>query len=834
MGRCICIHGHFYQPPRENPWLEEVEVDDSAYPYHDWNARITAECYAPNAASRILDSKKRIVDIVNNYASISFNFGPTLLKWLEQNSPQVYSAILEADKESINRFSGHGSAIAQVYNHVIMPLANSRDKRTQVIWGIKDFVHRYGRQPEGMWLAETAVDLETLDILAEQGISFTLLSPEQASRIKKLTDNNWTDVSKGTVDSFMPYLCRLPGGKSIAIFFYDESLAQELAFGNLLKNGEEFANRMVHVFSRNRNESGLLSVASDGETYGHHHRFADMALAYALYLVRTKNLATVTIFGEYLANNPPTHEVEIRENTSWSCPHGIERWRSDCGCCTHGTIIHDPDAHPAGPAPAKDIAAPGKSSRTLWRQTWRKPLRDAMNWLRDLLVPLYESRAGRYFSDPWGARDDYIEIILDRSPENIERFFSQHSSRSLTHDEKTEALKLLEMQRNAMLMFTSCGWFFDDISGIESVQVLQYACRAMQLAQDVAGLNPETGFIALLAGARSNIPEYQNGADIYRDHVRTTVIDLPRIVFHYALYSLIVDSPETIGIRHYSLKHESYEKSDTGGLRLVTGRSFLHSSITWEEKTLEYAVIHLGDYDFMGGVREHTDDEAFIRLQVRLRTAFLDRDTSLLITTMEEEFGTRSYSLWHLFRDGQREVLFRLLDSTLTDLESTCRKVYRQHSRLIHAMNEMQIPVPKAIKDPVWYIMNVDLNTLLAGEHIDLQKLRQMVNEMSKGQFSPDTPTLDYTASRALTALMKKIVSVPHDIDLFEEINAIFSILAPLSLSYDLWECQNDYFHIGKEHLAAMQKKAGTSDPRAAQWILRFGELGKWLGVKCV
>jgi len=834
MGRFICIHGHFYQPPRENPWLEEVEVDDSAYPYHDWNARITAECYAPNAASRILDSKKRIIDIVNNYAAISFNFGPTLLKWLEQNNPQVYSAILEADKESIKRFSGHGSAIAQVYNHVIMPLANSRDKRTQVIWGIMDFFHRFGRQPEGMWLAETAVDLETLDILAEQGILFTILSPGQACKVKKLTDKEWTDVSKGTVDCSKPYLCRLPGKKSIAIFFYESGLAQELAFGNLLENGEGFANRMTQVFSGYPADSGLLSVASDGETYGHHHRFADMALAYALYLVRIKNLATVTIFGEYLAHNPPAHEVEIRENTSWSCPHGIERWKSDCGCCTNGTIIHDPDAHIAGPSQTKDSTLPGKSSRALWQQTWRKPLRDAMNWLRDLLIPLYESRTGRYFSDPWGGRDDYIEIILDRSPENIERFFSKHGSRALTHDEKTEALKLLEMQRNAMLMFTSCGWFFDDISGIESVQVMKYACRAMQLAQDVAGINPEPGFIALLTGARSNIAENQDGANVYRNYVQTSVIDLSRIVFHYALSSLIVDAPETIGIRHYTLRHESYEKSDAGGLKLVIGRSFLHSSITWEEKTLEYAVIHLGDYDFTGGVREYTDNEAFARLQEGLRTAFLNRDIPLLITTMEKEFGTKAYSLWHLFRDGQREVLFKLLDSTLADLESTCRKVYRQHSTLIHAMNEMQIPVPKAIKDPVWYILNVDLNTLLAGEDIDLKKLRQLVNEMNKGQFSPDTTTLNYTASRTFTALMKKIVSVPHDIHVFEEINALFTILAPLSLSYELGQCQNDYFRIGKEHLAAMHKKAGTHDPHAAQWIQKFGELGAWLGVKCV
>ncbi|MEI7649400.1 MAG: glycoside hydrolase, partial [Methanomicrobiales archaeon] len=346
MSRFVCIHGHFYQPPRENPWLEEVETEDSAYPYHDWNERITAECYAPNATSRILDSNKKIIDIVNNYAKISFNFGPTLLAWLEQNNKEVYQAILKADKESMNRFSGHGSAIAQIYNHIIMPLANSRDKHTQVIWGIKDFISRFGREPEGMWLPEAAVDLETLEILAEQKIKFTILSPKQASRIKPVNDTQWTDVSRGGIDTSMPYLCRLPSGESIAIFFYDEAISQEIAFSNLLENGEVFANRMIRYFSQYQKQSGLLNIASDGETYGHHHRFGDMALAYALYLIESKNLASITIYGEYLSKNPPTHQVEIIENTSWSCTHGIERWREDCGCCTTGSIVQMTASNP--------------------------------------------------------------------------------------------------------------------------------------------------------------------------------------------------------------------------------------------------------------------------------------------------------------------------------------------------------------------------------------------------------------------------------------------------------------------------------------------------------
>ena len=492
MSRFVCIHGHFYQPPRENPWLEEVETEDSAYPYHDWNERITAECYAPNAASRILDADKRIIDIVNNYARISFNFGPTLLTWLERNQPEVYSAILEADKDSIKRFSGHGSAIAQVYNHIIMPLASRRDKRTQVLWGIQDFIFRFRRRPEGMWLPETAVDIETLEILAEQGIVFTILSPKQASRTRPINDSRWTDVSTGNIDCSQPYLCRLPSGGSIVIFFYEETIAQEVAFSRLLENGEGFANRMMDYFSRNQKQSGLLSIASDGETYGHHHRFGDMALAYALHYLESRNLARITIYGEYLSTYPPTHQVEIIENTSWSCPHGVERWRSDCGCCTRGSIIQVTPLTPLA-LPRSRIHLPvtrvvrSSHGRSGERHSVRQWTGSAQN-----LAVLYGERMNSYVSDPWQARDDYIDIILDRSSGNIEAFFSNHAVRTLSKEDKVQVLKLLEMQRNGMLMYTSCGWFFEDISGIESVQVMRYACRAMQLAREVAGVESGT------------------------------------------------------------------------------------------------------------------------------------------------------------------------------------------------------------------------------------------------------------------------------------------------------------------------------------------------------
>lgn len=832
MSRFVCIHGHFYQPPRENPWLEEVETEESATPYHDWNERITAECYAPNAASRILDSDKRIIDIVNNYARISFNFGPTLLTWLERNQPEVYSAILQADKDSIQRFSGHGSAIAQVYNHIIMPLACRRDKRTQVLWGIKDFILRFKRQPEGMWLPETAVDTETLEILAEEGIVFTILSPKQASRTRPIHDSRWTEVSTGNIDCFQPYLCRLPSGGSIVIFFYEETIAREVAFSRLLENGEGFANRMMDDFSRFRKQSGLLTIASDGETYGHHHRFADMALAYALHRLESENLARITIFGEYLSTHPPTHEVEILENTSWSCPHGVERWRSDCGCCTRGSIIQETPPHPQGPSRVPDTSAGDRSCEIISRQQWREPLREAMDRLSRNLAVLYGERMNSYVSDPWKARDDYIDIILDRSSGNIEKFFSNHAVRTLSKEDKVQALKLLEMQRNGMLMYTSCGWFFEDIAGIESVQVMRYACRAMQLMREVAGVDPEPEFIRILEKAPGNVPEQGNGAEVYKNFVRTAVVDLTRVGWYYAVSLLVSGSPEKIRIRNYTLHTDACERTESGDLRLALGKVFLRSDTTWEEKTLMFAVLHLKTHNFRGGVREYADEKTYGSMRDAFMDGFSRSDIPRLILCLEGHYGSHSYTLRHLSREGQRKVLFAILDSTLADMESVFRYICTQFFPLLCAMREMQIPPPAVLEDPVRYIINRDLKKILFAEDPDTKQLGVLVGEMSRGKSRPDTAMLNFTAGAAITALMQRLLENPEDTILMEKINEVFHILCPLSLEYNLWKSQNYYFRIGRKKAAGMQDTAGSGDAGARQWIRLFEELGCNLGVK--
>src|SRR5437879_5015989 len=510
--RYVCIHAHFYQPPRENPWLEAIEIQDSAYPYHDWNERVTAECYAPNAASRILGGEQKIMDIVNNYSKISFDFGPTLISWIETKIPRLYKAIQAADRETCERFGGHGAAMAQGYNHMILPLAHARDKCTQVIWGIQDFADRSGRYPEGMWLPEPAVDVQTLGTLAAQKIRFTVLAPHAAKQVRAIGTSDWKDISGGQIDPSRAYLANLPSGRSIVLFFFDGPISHAVAFENILMRGEDFAQRLAGGFSDERKWPQLTNIATDGETYGHHRAHGDMALSYSLRHIETQNLAQLTFYADFLEKHPPTHEVEIVDNTSWSCVHGIERWRSNCSC---------------------------NSGRPGWNQEWRAPLREAFDWLRDTLTPKFEQAAGALFADAWRARDQYISVILDRSQDSVGRFLHEQASHELKDCERVQALKLMELQRHLMLMYTSCGWFFDELSGLETVQAIQYSGRAVQRAQALFdGPKIEEEYLNKLALAHSNIAEQGDGRKIYENFVRPAMIGLNEVGAHYGISSL--------------------------------------------------------------------------------------------------------------------------------------------------------------------------------------------------------------------------------------------------------------------------------------------------------
>jgi len=808
MNRYVCIHGHFYQPSRENPWLEAIELQDEAYPYHDWNERITEECYAPNTAARILDAEKKIIDIVNNYTKISFDFGPTLLWWLERFKPEIYQAILLADREGQIKFSGHGPAIAQIYNHIIMPLANVRDKRTQVIWGIKDFKYRFKRLPEGMWLPETAVDLDTLDILAEEGIKFTILAPHQAKRIKKIEENEWQDVSNGKIDVKMPYLCKLPSGKTIHIFFYNKPISQDIAFGGLLSSGETFAKELLKAFANQTETAQLVHIATDGETYGHHHRFGDMALAYCLYYIEAKHLAQITIYGEYLEKHPPTHEVEIVENSSWSCVHGVERWRDNCGCST--------GAHPG------------------WTQAWRAPLRRAMDWLRDALIKVYQEQISLYVKDPWQVRDDYIEVILDRSPENVENFFSTHLIKEIAKQEKIKVLKLLEIQRHAMLMYTSCGWFFDEISGIETVQIMRHAARAMQLAKEIRGIDFEPNYIKILEEAPSNATKFKNGSHIYQILVKPAIIDLLRVGIHYSLSSPFEEYPETTKIYCYQAQKQIYHFLEAGKQKLVVGKVKIKSEITWEEGIITFAVLYLGNHYLNGRAQQDMKIKQFSTMYQEIKNAFIKSDVSEIIHIMDRYFGTLNYSLWHLFKDEQRKVLNNILASTLQEIEFSFRQIYEHHYPIMQLMKDIEIALPKALYTAVEFIIYTDIKRILESEEMDLDKLQKLVEEAQKWSLELDKTTLSFVASNKINTLMEEFSQKPQDVFLLENIEKLLQILSSLPLELNLWKPQNIYFSIGRQLCIKMQKKAKRGNKIAPKWLSHFNTIGSYLKVKCV
>jgi alpha-amylase/alpha-mannosidase (GH57 family) len=693
--RYLCVHGHFYQPPRQNPWLEELEAEASAAPFHDWNERITAECYAPNAAARIVDGEGRLLEIHNTYTQISFNFGPTLLAWLEKAEPTTYQQIIAADRLSRANRGGHGNAMAQAYNHVIMPLANRRDKVTQVVWGIGDFQSRFGRLPEGMWLPETAVDLETLDILAQHGMRFTILSPFQAKRVRMPRDKTWSDASNGRIDPSRPYRCRLRSGREIALFFYDGPIAKAIAFDGVLARGEMLIERLMGGFHDERNHTQLVHVATDGETYGHHHRFGEMALAYALSTMARKNLATLTNYGQYLERFPPDQLVEIAENTSWSCAHGIERWRSDCGCQTGGE--------------------PG------WHQRWRQPLREALDWLRDQLAQLFEDEGRKLLNDPWAARDSYITVILDRSHASVERFFQQQARRRLSDAEVIQALKLLEMQRHALLMYTSCAWFFAEISRIETVQMLAYAARAIQLAREVAGLELEPGFLERLAAAPSNLPQFtENGRDVYLKLVRPMVATLRTVIANYAISALIEPEvpQQTLGV--YDIQEVGAHRDSRGSFTLTTGRVRVQSQLMGESLQAIYAALGSDGHDFRCSVKGYVDTEEYTQSQDELFRLFTRHSLTEVVRALDAHFGEEYFTLSHLFPDEQRRIGQQLLAKALERFEQHCEEVYRTNQRLIDFVRTRDLPLPDVLRTAAQSSLNAEINLiarqLLAGQ----------------------------------------------------------------------------------------------------------------------
>ena len=804
--RYICIHGHFYQPPRENPWLEAIEIQGSAHPYHDWNERIASECYGPNGASRILDSEGRIEKIVNNYSRISFNFGPTLLAWMESKAPEIYRAVLEADEESQKHFSGHGSALAQPYNHMIMPLANVRDKETQVVWGIRDFERRFRRRPEGMWLPETAVDLGTLDVLAQHGIKFTVLSPHQAARVRTIGARGWRETSGGRVDPSVAYRIRLRYGRTMNVVFYDGPISRGVAFEGLLAKGETLAERLLGAFSEERDGPQLVHIATDGETYGHHHAYGDMALAYALDYIEAKNLAKLTNYGEFLEHHPPAREVRIIENSSWSCPHGVERWRSDCGC--------NSGMHPS------------------WHQQWRAPLREALDALRDEINPLFAKRGKEYFKDPWEARNDYIDVVLDRSRGNVGQFIAQHASHELGESENAEALKLMELQRHLMLMYTSCGWFFDELSGIETVQVIQYAGRAIQLAEELFGRSFEPAFLELLEKAKSNIPEPRDGRAIFEAFVRPAAVDLKKVGAHYAVSSLFEPYNQETRIYCYTVNLADYKLLHEGKTRLAVGRAAIRSEITWESQQITFGVLHLGDHNLSGGVREFLGQEAYQAMVEEVSAVFERGDLREQLRIVDEHFGSTTYTLKLLFRDQQHHILKLILQSSLAEAEAAYRQIYEHGAPLMRFVTSLGLPQPRGLQMAAEFTLNAELQRLLQSDDLDVNHARALLDETRRAGVPLDSATLEFSLRRNIEEVAARFHAQPEDLARLQAFEAAVDVAAMLPFETRLWQPQNVFYDVMQKRYPDIQSRAAKGEESARAWSDSFYSLGAKLSVR--
>lgn len=805
----LTIHGHFYQPPRENPWLEAIELQDSALPFHDWNERINKECYNPNSISKIVDNRNRILDVVNNYEHMSFNFGPTLLSWMEHFAPLTYERIIKADIESVSEHSGHGNAMAQVYNHIIMPLANENDKQTQIKWGIRDFEYRFGRKPEGMWLAETAVDDETLKYLEENGIKFTVLSPYQALKFRQEGDKDWQDVSWGNIDparSYRYYIKSAPG-KFIDLFFYDGAISRSVAFDELLKDGNKFIKRLKEGISDCRDYPQLINIATDGESYGHHTKFGDMALSYVLKIRAKDEGFKITNYAEYLDKYRSNCEVDIKQASSWSCFHGVGRWKEDCGCSTGG--------HPG------------------WNQKWRKPLRDALDYLRDELIVVFENEGQKYFDNVWNVRNKYINVILDRNEMNVKKFQQENFKPDLTDDDKVRAMELLEIQRQAMLMYTSCGWFFSEISGIETVQIMKYAARAMQLAARFTSKNLEEKFLEILSQAKSNIPEFGTGKDIFERFVKPSIITVKQIATLWALSSLYQDFEDEENVYCYTITRKAYKKVQKNSSTFIVGHIEIQSKITLQKSNVMFALMQYAGGDFHCTIKEYSDDAEFNRIKNDLIKIYTMNTLTEIIRALDEYFGKEYFTLKDIFIEERRKILQILLKGKLEKFSQTYQEMYDEGKGSIYHLQGLGLSIPDEFKISAEYALSHKFNDIVvhSGGFVEDDLIQQATDinfEAKKIDIKLDKSPSNLVFSKKILQNINRLVH-SFEIQQADVVLEIFDNIRKLELNVDIAEAQNIYFtkiyhRIGEIIASETFKNKKSSNKRFVEMLLDIGE----------
>jgi hypothetical protein len=743
MTTALVIHGHFYQPPRENPWTELIEREPSASPFHDWNERIHAECYRPNAFARISDMHGRVERIVNNYARLSFNFGPTLLNWLERFRPATYARIVEADHESARRHGGHGNAIAQGYNHSILPLCNERDRRTQVRWGLADFRRRFGREAESLWLPETACDDATLETLIEEGLRFVVLSPFQAEGVRPLGSKDWHAVSSGSIDTTIPYkyLHRDGSARSIAVFFYEGQIARRIAFEGLLASSHGLIGACTRAA---RHGAQIINVATDGESYGHHFHGGDRCIAYALEVEAARHGLRVTNYGEFLDEHEPAQEVRLKqglegEGTAWSCAHGLGRWTRDCGC---------------------NAAAPEG-----WKQRWRAPLRAAFDLLRDDLAAKFEEAGGQLLRAPWAARDEYVELVGPQAAPR-EEFLRRHAARTLSTDEQVRALTLLEAQRAGMTMYTSCGWFFNDISGIETLQTLRYAGRVVEMMQTLDLAPPVTPFLEILSEAKSNLPDKANGADIFLRTTGQSRVTPQRVAAHVAICNLIEpeEHAEECESAGYVYRKLDFRKQRHGRMTLETVWLALEEAATGRQHEFALAAMHFGEIDFYCALHPFAGrqefEEAAAKLWEQLRTASLP----VLLRVAQSEFGPEEFGLEALLPQGQghlsRSVFGKLVARFMEEYEN----LYEENRRVIERLQEIGFHPPRELSLAAEMTVGLRLERELRGQRRggDYRAAIEIARDAARFGYRIDRTSVTRVFEETVTEAARLVVLQPN------------------------------------------------------------------------
>jgi len=685
------IHGHFYQPPRENPWLDIIERQTSANPYHDWNERVAAECYTPNTVSRILDQWGKIDAIVNNFEFIDFNVGPTLLAWLQRYESRAYERIIEADRRSRPRNNGHGNAIAQAFSHMIMPLANDNDLQTQVVWGISDFRFRFAREPEGMWLPETAANNRVMAALAANGIRFTILSPTQAQAVRPIGDGPWKVVSDGSIDTRQPYryFVRDATGKVdpkrfVDVFFFNEPVSRATSFEHLMTNAGKFAKALAEG-ADSRKGAQLVNVATDGETFGHHEPFADMCLAAFFDREAAPLGLKIVNYARFLEIAPPVMEVDIKpgpngEGTAWSCAHGTGRWQRDCGCFTGGP--------------------------SWWNQKWRAPLRRAFDNLRAGLDEVFLKQMSSIVRDPAAARNEYVTLLLDHREETRTAFFGRHLKKAASVEDRTKLLMLLESQKNAMFMYTSCGWFFAELSGLEAVQNMRYAARAIELAERYSDKPMLQAFLTDLAEAPSNIKDFKDGRNIFRRLVWPSVMTMDKIVAATVMSDLVTKDGRVWQPINHAIEALGKE-SMPDRYRSSFGLSRCSSRVTLEKRLFAYYVTQFTPRDVRCYIKEVADADEYDNL--RQRIAVVDK------ASLPEIFQGKFVSWGDLLAEIAGRIMSVLVEKDLGLLREHFTDLFQQNRELFEALVMAGLDLPYEIRGLVKYALSHLLHEEILG-----------------------------------------------------------------------------------------------------------------------